>query len=144
MDFSIVANLEFNYKCLLNTTQHSRHQKCERLRRIATNKFFNIYIKKCDLTNLFDQFHSTGLFSTSFCLYRACFTHLISSNLSCNPAMFMVLLLRHFDKKNNANVYLHGLWEYYLTPHMTLYIETCIRQTPCIKRAQQHSPRVST
>ena len=54
MDFSIVANLEFNYKCLLNTTQHSRHQKCERLRRIATNKFFNIYIKKCDLTNLFD------------------------------------------------------------------------------------------
>ena len=28
--------------------------------------------------------------------------------------------------------------------HMTLYIETCIRQTPCIKRTLQHSPRVST
>ena len=52
--------------------------------------------------------------------------------------------LLHFDKKINANVYLHSLWEYYFTPHMTLYIKTCIRQTPCIKRTQQHSPRVST
>ena len=154
MDFSIVANLEFNYKCLFNTTQHSRHQKCKRLRRIATHKFFNIYMKNRDLTNLFDQFHSTGLFSTSFCLYRACFTHLISSNLSCNLCLWYYDQLVHFDKEINANVYRHSLWEYYkrfhcsfewhLTPHMTLYIETCIRQTPCIKRTQQHSPRAST
>ena len=44
-----------------------------------------------------------------------------------------------FDKEINANVYRHSLWEYYkrfhcsfewhLTPHMTLYIETCIRRT---------------
>ena len=61
--------------------------------------------------------------------------------------------LVHFDKEINANVYRHSLWEYYkrfhcsfewhLTPHMTLYIETCIRRTPCIKRTLQHSPRVS-
>ena len=44
--------------------------------------FFDFYSKKRDLTNLFDKFHSTVLFSISFCLYRACFTHLISSNLS--------------------------------------------------------------
>ena len=56
-------------------------------------------------------------------------------------------------KLSNANVYRHSLWEYYkrfhcsfewhLTPHMTLYIQTCIRRTPCIKRTLQHSPRVS-
>ena len=47
-----------------------------------------------------------------------------------------------FDKEINANVYRHSLWEYYkrfhcsferhFTPHITLYIETCIRRTPCI------------
>ena len=56
-------------------------------------------------------------------------------------------------KEIKANVYRHGLWgyfkhfqcsfEWYLTPHMTLSFETCIRQTPCIKRTLQHSPRVS-
>ena len=84
---------------------------------------------------------------------RACFTHPISSNLSCNPCLWYYDQLVHFDKEVNANVYRHSLWEYYkrfhcsfewhLTPHMTLYIETCIRRTPCIKRTLQHSPRVS-
>ena len=38
----------------------------------------------------------------------------------------------------------HCSFEWHLTPHMTLSIETCIRRTPCIKRTLQHSPRVST
>ena len=77
-----------------------------------------------------------------FCLYRACFTHLISSNLSCNPCLWYYDQLVHFDKEINANVYRHSLWEYYkrfhcsfewhLTPHTALYIESCIRRTPCI------------
>ena len=66
--------------------------------------------------------------------------------------------LVHFNKEIYANVsppdvYRHSLWEYskrfhcsfewHLTPHVTLSIETCIRRTPCIKRTIQHSPRVS-
>ena len=52
--------------------------------------------------------------------------------------------LVYLNKEINANVYRHSLWEYsqrfhssfewHLTPHMTLSIETCIRRTPCIKR----------
>ena len=93
------------------------------------------------------------MFSVSFCLYRACSTHLISSNLSCNLCLWFYDQLVHFDKEINANVYRHSLWEYskrfhcsfewHLTPHMTLSIETCIRRTPCIKRTLQYSPRVS-
>ena len=131
------------------------HPTCQTLemRKIAIHKFFNFYIKKRDLTNLFDEFHSTVLFSISFCLYRGCFTHLISSILSCNPCLSYCEQLVHFDKEINATVYRHSLWKYskrfhcsfewYLTPHMTLSIETCIRRTPCIKQTLQHSPRVS-
>ena len=56
-------------------------------------------------------------------------------------------------KLPNANVYRHSLWEcskrfycsfeWHLTPHLTLSIETCIRGTPCIKRTLQHYPRAS-
>ena len=117
------------------------------------HKFFDFYIKKRDLTNLFDQFPSTVLFSISFCLYRAFFTHLISSNLSCNLCLRYYDQLVHFDKEIHANVYRHSLCEYskrfhcpfewHLTPHMALSIETCIRRTPCIKRTLHLSPRVS-
>ena len=75
-------------------------------------QIFQFYIKKCDLTNLFDEFHSTVLFSISFCLYRACFTHLISSNLSCNLCLWYFDQLVHLNKEINANVYPHSLWEY--------------------------------
>ena len=34
----------------------------------------------------------------------------------------------------------HCSFEWHLTPHMTLSIETCIRRTPCIKRTLQQSP----
>ena len=45
------------------------------------------------------------MFSISFCLYRACFTHLISSNLSCNLCLWYCDQLVHFDKEINANIY---------------------------------------
>ena len=119
----------------------------------CTNFSIFTLIKKRDSTILFDQFHSTILFSISFCFYRACFTHLISSNLSCNICFWYYDQLVHFNKEINANVYRHSLWEYskrfhcsfewHLTPHMTLSIKTCIRRTPCIKRTLQHSRRVS-
>ena len=58
--------------------------------------------------------------------------------------MFMVL---------NANVYYHSLWEcfkrfhcsfeWHLTPHLTLSIDTCIRRTPHIKWTQQYSLKAS-
>ena len=93
------------------------------------------------------------MFSISFWLYRACFTHLISSNLSCNLCLWYFDQLVHLNKEINANVYRHSLWEYskhfhcsfewHLTPHMAFSIETCIRQTPCIKRTLRHSQRVS-
>ena len=62
------------------------------------------------MTNLFDQFHSTVLFSISFCFYRACFTHLISSNLSCNLCLWYYDQLVHFNKQLNEIVYRHSLW----------------------------------
>ena len=115
---------------------------------------FTVIIKR-DLTNLFDQFHSTVLYSILFrfvCI-AALFTHLISSNLSCNLCLRCYDQLVHSDKEIHANVYRHSLQEYskcfhcsfewHLTPHMTFSIETCIRRTPCIKRTLQYSPRVS-
>ena len=91
------------------------------------------------------------MFSILFCLYRACFTHLISSNLSCNLCLWYFDQLVHLNKEINAN---DSLWEYskpfhcsfewHLTPHMTLSIETCIRRAPCIKRTLQYSPRMSS
>ena len=136
------------------------HPTCQtpEMQKIATNchpQIFDFYIKKRVLTNLFAQFHSTVLFCISFCLYRACFTHLISSNLSFNLCLWYYDKLVHFDKEINANVYRHSLWEYskhfhcsfewHLTPHMMLStcIETCIRRTPCIKQRLQHSLSLS-
>ena len=111
------------------------------------SQIFRFYI--LDLTNLFDYFHSTLMFFISFCLFRACFTHLISSNLSCNLCLWYYDQLVHFHKEINANVYRHSLWQYskrfhcsfkwHLTPHMTLSIETCIRRTPCINISGHYS-----
>ena len=74
---------------------------------------------------------------------------MISSNLSCNLFLRYYDQLVHFDKEINANLYRHSfqeyskrfhcLYEWHLTPHMTLPIETCIRRTPCIKRTLQHT-----
>ena len=50
-------------------------------------------------------------FSISFCLCRACFTRLISSNLSCNLCSWFYDELVHFNKEINANVYGHSLWQ---------------------------------
>ena len=54
------------------------------------------------------------LVSISFCLYRACFTHLISPNLSCYLCLkYYNDQLVHFNKEISANVYRHSLWERY-------------------------------
>ena len=96
-------------------------------------------------------------FTVQYCfLFRfvcteLCFTDLSSSNLNCNLCLWYYEQLVQFDKEINANVYRHSLWKYYerfhcsfewhLTPHLTLSIETCIRRTRCIKRTLQHFPR---
>ena len=127
-----------------STTQHARHRKCEKLP--PTN--FNIFTLK----NVTWRTYLISFTVQRFCLYRACFTHLSSSNLSCNLCLWYYHQLVPFNKEINANVYRHSLWEYskrfhcsfewHLTPHMTLSIETCIRRTPCLKRTPQHSTRV--
>ena len=61
--------------------------------------------------NLFDWFPSTVSFSIWFCLYKAFFIHLISSN-SCNLCLWYYDQLVHFDNEINANIYRHSLWEY--------------------------------
>ena len=61
----------------------------------------------CNKEKPSDWFHST----ISFCLYGACFTHLISSNLSCNLCLWYYDQLVHSDKETNANVYRQSLWE---------------------------------
>ena len=67
-----------------------------------------------------------------FCLYIACFTHLISWNMRCNLRSFSQFV--HF-KEINSNVYRHSLWsiprfhyflEWYLISHFTFSIQTCI------------------
>ena len=54
------------------------------------------------------RLHSTVLFSISFCLDKACFTDLISPNLSCNLCLWYYDQLIHFNKEINANVYRHS------------------------------------
>ena len=66
----------------------------------------------------------------------------MSSNLNCNPCLWYYDQLVHFDKEINANVYRYSHWEYYkrfycsfewhLTPHMTLYIETYLGGHPVL------------
>ena len=76
------------------------------------------------MTNLFDYFHSTVLFSISFCLYRASFTYLISLNLSCNLCLWYYTNWSTLIKKlmqtyivkvsgsilNISTVHLNGIW----------------------------------
>ena len=121
---------------------------------LPPTNFFIFTLKKVtdELIWLVSQYR-IFFFFIPFCLYRACFTHLISSNMSCSLCLWYYDQLVHFDKEINANVYRHSLREYYkrfycsfewhLTPPMMLYIKTCIRRTPCIKRTLQLSPRVS-
>ena len=69
-----------------------------------------------------------------FCLYIACFTHLISWNMRCNLPLKSFSQFVHF-KEINSNVYRHSLWsiprfhyflEWYLISHFTFSIQTCI------------------
>ena len=135
------GHLYINY-----TTEHARHRKCERLP--PTN--FNIFTLK----NVSWQTYLIS-FTVQCCfLFRFVSIELVSliSVLQIWVAIYVYGTII-FNKEINANVYRHSLWEYskrfhcsfewHLTPHMTLSIETCIRRTPCIKRTLQHSPRVS-
>ena len=69
-----------------------------------------------------------------FCLYIACFTHLISWNMRCNLRLKSFSQFVHF-KEINSNVYRHSLWsiprfhyflEWYLISHFTFSMQTCI------------------
>ena len=151
MVISVVAN-----SCMKRTPAIKlHHPTCQtpEMRKIATHKFFYFYNKKRDLTNLFDQFHSTVVFY--FVLFVQSLLH--SSEffkfVSCNLCLWYYDQLVLFNKEINANVYRHSFWEcskrfnrlfeWRQTPHMTLSIETCIGRTPCIKRTLKHSPKVS-
>ena len=73
------------------------------------------------------RLHSTVLFSISFCLNKACFTDLISSNLSCNLCLWYYDQLVHFNKEISPNVIVlseyskcfHCSYERHLTHHVT-------------------------
>ena len=115
---------------------------------------YTIYSLFCS----FDQFHSTEYcflsFLISFCLYRACFTRLISSNLRCN-LMFISQWyydqLVHFKKEikkysrilswslhgsipNVSTVHLNGIWHL-----IWRYISKPALGEHCIKRTLEHS-----
>ena len=130
------------------------HPTCQTpvMRKIATHKFFDFYIKKRDSTNLI------SLTVQYFFLFRFVSIELVS--LIWFLQIWVVIYVfgtminwSLFNKEINVNVYRHSLWEYaerfhcsfewHLTPHMTSSIDTCIRRTPCIKQTLQHSPRVS-
>ena len=135
------------------TTQHATHPKCERLP--CTNfSIFTFWLKNVTWQTYLISF--TVQYCFLFCL--VCI-ELISLIWFLQIWVVIYVLWDYdqliiFNKEINANVYRHSLWEYskhfhssfewHLTPHMTLSIETCIRQTPCIKQTPQNSPRVSS
>ena len=102
--------------------------------------FIQYFMIVCTIYSLFcsfDQFHSMQYcFLISFHLDRACFTHLISSNLRSNLMFKVLWSIFPLEERNNGNVFCHSLWKYskrfhcsferHLTPHMTLSIETCL------------------
>ena len=147
MVISIVTNL---YKRTLVIKFHHTTCQTPEMRKIATHKFFDSYIKNVTWPTYLISF------TVQYCfLFRLVCIELVSLIwvLQIWVAIYVYGTII-FNKEINANVYRHSLWEYskrfhcsfewHLTPHMTLSIETCIRRTPCIKRTLQHSPRVST
>ena len=147
MVLSIVTNL---YKRTLVIKFHHTTCQTPEMRKIATHKFFDSYIKNVTWPTYLISF------TVQYCfLFRLVCIELVSLIwvLQIWVAIYVYGTII-FNKEINANVYHHSLWEcskrfhcsfeWHLTPHMTLSIETCIRRTPCIKRTLQHSPRVST
>ena len=147
MVLSIATNL---YKRTLVIKFHHTTCQTPEMRKIATHKFFDSYIKNVTWPTYLISF------TVQYCfLFRSVCIELVSLIwvLQIWVAIYVYGTII-FNKEINANVYRHSLWEYskrfhcsfewHLTPHMTLSIETCIRRTPCIKRTLQHSPRVST
>ena len=60
------------------------------------------------------MFYSAVLFSISFCVYRACFTHLFFRQIELQSIIYgtMINCSTVNYKENNARVYRHTLWEY--------------------------------
>ena len=77
-------------------------------------QIFRFYTKKRDLVNLFDQFHSTVLFSIFrfVCIELVALIWVKSSDLSCHLCLWYYDQLVLFNKEIHANVYRHSLWEY--------------------------------
>ena len=147
MVISIVTNL---YKRTLVIKFHHTTCQTPEMRKIATHKFFDSYIKNVTWPTYLISF------TVQYCfLFRLVCIELVSLIwvLQIWVAIYVYGTII-FNKEINANLYRYSRWEYsecfhcsfewHLTPHLTLSIETCIRRTPCIKRTLQHSPRVST
>ena len=110
---------------------------------LPPTNFFIFTLKNMTWRTYLISFTVLQYCSISFCLYRACFTHLISSNLSCNLCLWYYDQLVHFDKEN-ANVYRQSLWKYskrfhclfewHVTPHMTLSMKPVLGRHPIFSR----------
>ena len=130
---------------LNSTTQHARHLKYERLPRIATHKFSIFTLK-----NVTWWTYLIG-FPVQYCfLFRFVCTELFLLDfwfLQIWVAIYVRgTMINWSTLKKKYSKRFHRSFEWHLTPHMTLSIETCIRRTPvliCIKRTLRHSPRVS-
>ena len=111
------------------TTQHARHRKCKDCLELPNTNVSIFTLKNVTWLSYLISFtvqYCPVLFSISFCLYRACFTHLISSNLSCNKYLYLWSYgqLVHFNKEvmqtyivkesgsilNLSTVHLNGIW----------------------------------
>ena len=87
------------------------HLTCEtpEMQKIALNCHPQIfqYLVLRNLTWLVSQYSTGVLFFISFCFYRACFAHLISSTLSSNLCLWYYDPLVNFHKEIDANVYIY-------------------------------------
>ena len=109
------------YCCTLVLKFH--HPTCEKW----PPKNFSIFtLKKVTWRTYLISFTVQYCFSISFCFYGACFTHLISSNLSCILCLWYYDQLVHFNKEitgnatyivivsgsilNVSTVHLNGIW----------------------------------
>ena len=143
----VISIAVLNGRLWLNsTTQHARSRKCERL--LPTN--FSIFTLK----NVTCWTYLIS-FTVQYCfLFRFVCIELVA--LICVLQIWVVIyvygtminwssLIKKFMQMYIVIVsgsilkHFHCLFEWHLTPHMTLSIETCIRGHPV-----QHSPILST
>ena len=122
--------------CIKRTVviKYARHWKCDRL---PPTNFNTFTLKNVTWRTWLISFAGQCCF-----LFRFVSTELVS--LIWVVQIWVAIYVNGtviFHKEINANVYRYSLWEYskrfhclfewHLTPHMTLSIETCIRRTSC-------------